>query len=280
MIGIVDVGGGLRGVFGAGVLDSCLAQHISFDYCIGVSAGSGNLSSFLAGQQARNFQFYVNYSFRPEYMSLKNYLRTRSYVDLDYIYGELSNSDGESPLDYPAMAESGKTFVIVATDAETGKPVYFDMHDMKQDDYAPVKASSCVPVVNRPYPIDGRLYFDGGISDPIPLQKALDAGCEKVVVILTRPRHFYRSPDADARTVRILRRHYPRIAEQMARRAERYNTELELAKRYEQEGRVLLLAPRDISGMKTLTKDKLAIIQLYRDGLAAGKAIPAFLAHR
>lgn len=46
-IGIVDVGGGYRGVYAAGVLDYCMEQKISFDLAIGVSAGSANLISKL-----------------------------------------------------------------------------------------------------------------------------------------------------------------------------------------------------------------------------------------
>lgn len=38
--GIVDVGGGLRGIYAAGVLDYCMDKGIRFDLGIGVSAGS------------------------------------------------------------------------------------------------------------------------------------------------------------------------------------------------------------------------------------------------
>lgn len=72
MTGIVDVGGGLRGIYGAGIFDYCMEQGIHFDYCIGVSAGSANVCSYIAGQKGRNYQFYTDYSFRKEYMSVKN----------------------------------------------------------------------------------------------------------------------------------------------------------------------------------------------------------------
>ncbi len=45
MTGIVDVGGGLCGIYGAGIFDYCMEQGIHFDYCIGVSAGSANVCS-------------------------------------------------------------------------------------------------------------------------------------------------------------------------------------------------------------------------------------------
>ena len=64
MIGIVDVGGGLRGIFGAAVFDRCLDEGVAFDYVLGVSAGSGNAVAFLAGQRGRNRLFYTEYAAR------------------------------------------------------------------------------------------------------------------------------------------------------------------------------------------------------------------------
>lgn len=84
-LGIVDVGGGLRGIYTAGALDFCLDADIRFDLCVGVSAGSANLGAYIAGQKGRNYRFYTEYAFRKEYMSAANFLRTRSYIDLDYV---------------------------------------------------------------------------------------------------------------------------------------------------------------------------------------------------
>lgn len=58
--GIVDVGGGMRGIYAAGVFDFCLDAGIRFDLGIGVSAGSANLASFAAGQSQRNQRFLRN----------------------------------------------------------------------------------------------------------------------------------------------------------------------------------------------------------------------------
>lgn len=278
MIGVVDVGGGERGAYGAGILDWCMEQGgIDFDVCVGVSAGAANLSSYLAGQVGRNFAFYTAYSFRPQYMGAGVAIRTGEYVDLDYVYDTLSAADGENPLDYPAMVASGKQFVIVATDANSALPAYFTMDDMAQDDYAPVKASSALPLVNKPYSVGGQPCFDGGLSDPIPVRKALELGCSKVVVILTRPRDFYRESKRDARVARLIAPKYPRIAEALANRAGLYNLQLDLAKKYEREGKALILAPDDIAGMDTLTKDRSAIENLYGKGYADARALQSFL---
>lgn len=276
-IGVIDVGGGLRGAYTAGVYDWCNDNNVNFDYCMGISAGSANLSSYLAGQRGRNYKFYTDYDLRDECMSMKNYVRSRNFVNLEYVYGELSYSYGECPLDFDAMKANPAEFTIVATDAETGKPHYFTKDDLIKDDLAPIKASSCVPAANQPYPINGRKYFDGGISDPIPVEKCFADGCDKVVLLLTRPKDFERSPDKDKLTSALIKKKYPAAAEAMSRRAIRYNTELWLAKQYEKQGKMLIIAPDDIGGMKTLTKDKEMIEALYHKGYKDAECLREFI---
>lgn len=270
--GIVDVGGGLRDIYGAGVLDFYLDQGISFDYGIGVSAGSANLASFFAGQRGRNYRFYTEFALRKEYISFRNWLKDRNYVNLNYGYGTLSNSDGEYPLDYAALQACKSDFVIVATDARTGKPHYFDRTDLKQDDYGPIKASSCVPAANRAYVVGGVPYYDGGLSDPIPFEMARRNGCEKVVIILTRPKDYRRTIDKDKFAARLIRRRYPNAAAALIRRAETYNAELDRAVELERQGEVLILAPDSIEGMKMLSGDKEQMERLYRKGYADAAA--------
>lgn len=277
MLGIVDVGGGMRGSFGAGVFDYCMQNKIEFDYVIGVSAGSANAVAYLGNQIGRNLHFYDEYSMRKEYMSLHNFVKTGSYIDFRYVYGTLSNSDGENPLDYPAMVRSGKTLQVVATLADSGSPFYFGLDDFHQDDYRPLDASSCIPVINKPVEINGIQFFDGAFSDPIPVQKAFDDGCDKVVVILTRPKTFYRDPAKDKLTALLLKRKYPEFSEAASHRAEIYNKSLNLAKYYEQQGKAVIVAPDSIEGMKSLEKDPKVIDELYQKGIKEARAISDFL---
>lgn len=272
-IGLIDVGGGLRGSFGAGVLDYCLDEGIRFDYAIGVSAGAANVASYMAEQRGRNYVFYTNYFQRWEYMSLKNLVHTGSYIGLDYIYSSLSDHDGDYPLDWKRIRDDHREMIIVATDANTGKPHYFHKYDMRQDSYDPIKASCCVPVVNRPYTIDGIPYYDGGLSDPVPYQKAFEDGCDKVVVILTRPADFRRIPKNDKVIADLLKLHYPNAAQAMQTRSLVYNQSVDACQKLEKENKVCIIAPDDIGNMKTLTKDKESIISLYNKGYASAKKL-------
>lgn len=277
MIGVIDVGGGLRGSYGAGVLDWCLSHDISFDYGIGISAGSANVASYFAGQRGRNYKFYTDYFTRWQYMGFRSLLETGDYVGLDYIYSTLSDGNGEYPLDWKTIMRSGKRYITVATNALTGQPHYFEKESMSQDHYDAIKASCCVPVVDHPYVIDGVPYFDGGISDPVPVKKALEDGCDKVVLILTRPKDFRRIPKNDAVFAKLMCRKYPKAAEDMATRSQVYNACCDQAEKLERDGKVLIVAPDSIGHMKTLTKDREAIARLYAKGYVDAKKIADFI---
>ena len=211
-------------------------------------------------------------------MSLGNLLRTGSYIDLDYVYGTLTNRGGENPLDFEAFRKSPAQMRVVALNALDGSTIYFGKDDVAQDDYNILKASSCIPVVCRPYFVNGVPCYDGGLADPVPLKKAFADGCDRVVVILTKPWSFRRSRSGDERLARILRRKYPKAAEQLLLRYRKYNRGVDLAKIYEQEGKALIIAPDSISGMSTLTKDRNVMDRLYHKGYRDAAAIPEFLA--
>lgn len=274
--GVVDVGGGLRGIYAAGVFDWCLDHDIRFDLCIGVSAGSANVTAYVAEQRGRNYRFYAEYSFRKEYMGIGRFLRKRSFIDLDYVYGTLSNSDGEAPLDYQKIMESSSEVLVVATNAETGEVKYFDKGDMKQDCYDILKASSAIPLVCHPYSVESIPYYDGALSDPIPIEKAFSCGCEKVVLILTKPKDIIRTSKKDEKLAAGIRKSYPLAAEKLCKRAARYNEGVELAKQYEKEGRLLILAPDDTCGMDTLTRDMEAMKRVYGKGISNAEQIKVF----
>lgn len=277
MTGIIDVGGGLRGIYGAGVFDYCLDHGIQFDYCIGVSAGSANIASFLGKQKGRNYQFYMEYTFRKQYMSLKNLIRTGSYINLDYVYSELSNIDGENPLNYKMIIKSNSKMKVVAFNALTGETTYFDKGDMAQNDYHIFKASCCIPVICKPYFVDNIPYYDGGLGDPVPVEKAFKDGCDKVIVILTKPQNMVRVPRKDASLANLIPHKYEKAADGLRLRYKKYNNEVALAKKYANQGKVLIIAPDNCCGMNTLTKNKKCIEQMYRKGYADALAIERFL---
>lgn len=275
-IGVVDVGGGFRGIYAAGVFDYCLDNNITFDLCIGVSAGSANIASYMANQPRRNYQFHTEFGMRKEYASVQNFLKKRNFIDLDYVYGTLSNSDGESPLDYQAIMRHPADMYVVATDAETGKAKYFTKADLAYNHYDIFKASSAIPFVCKPYQINQRAYYDGALSDPVPIEKAFLLGCDKVVVLLTLPVDHIRTAERDNFLASRIRKQYPIAAAELQRRAMRYNSSIVLAKHYAKQGKVLIISPDDTCGVSTLSRKPEALKKLYQKGYIDGERIKHF----
>lgn len=276
-LGLIDVGGGMRGTFAAGVLEYCEENNINFDCCIGLSAGSNNLISFLAGQAKRNMRYYMEYAFRKEYSGLGCLFKTGSFLNLDYIYGTLASSGGEDPLDYETFKNNPADFFVVAEEIETGDTKYFTKEDFSQDNYKVLSASCNIPILNRPVVIDGKKYYDGGFADSLPIEKALKEGCDKVIVILTRPLHIPRKPNRDKVFAKLLGLRFKKAAERLASRADEYNSKVDYIKKLQEEGKVLILSPDNIYGLDTLTKNKEAMLKLYNDGKKLAEKIPEWI---
>ena len=79
---LIVEGGGMKCAYSAGVLDKFIDDNITFDYCIGVSAGSANALSFMAGQRDRNRRFYTDHIDEPGYFGLKSFLKTGNIFGL------------------------------------------------------------------------------------------------------------------------------------------------------------------------------------------------------
>lgn len=262
-LGLVVEGGGMKCAYSAGILDKFLDNGFQFDYAIGVSAGSSSTASFLAGQRGRNRRFFVDHVSEPGYMGMRTFLKTGSFFGLEYIYATLTNSDGNDPIDYQALLNNPTEFKIVATDAATGKPVYFDKTDATQDDYRIFMASCAIPVVSKPVKIDGKYYFDGGCSDPIPVRKALADGCDKVVVLLCRPKDTVRTDEKHQHLMKAALVKYPKTYHTIMNRAIIYNETLSFTRKLEEEGKALIIAPDETLPVSTYTKDPEVLQNLY-----------------
>ena len=274
---VIDCGGGLRDIYGAGVFDYCIDNYITFDMCIGISAGSANIASFTSGQRGRNYNFYHEYAFRKEYMSFDNVLKKKYYLDLDYVYGKLSNSNGEDPFDYDKFSENESEIYIIATNAKSGKPKYLYAGDMKKDNYWHLKASSCIPMICSPAIEKDNRYFDGGISDPIPLKFALEKGCEKIVVIWTKPIENVGNFILDEMVGHAMKKKFPKVSDDLLNRKNKVEKSLNYAKKLRDDGKVLIVSPESIGKMSTLTKDKEALDKLYKIGYNDAEKIKDFI---
>ena len=275
--GLIVEGGGMKCAYSAGVLDVFLDENITFDYCIGVSAGAANTASFLAGQRERNKRFYCDYSKDPEYFGVRSFVKTGNLFGLDYIYGTLTEEGGKDPLDYDAMMSNPAEFECPATDAETGRPHYFTKKDIFPKDYSVIKATCAIPVAAKAVEIQGHSYYDGGVSDSIPVWRALGKGCEKLVVIMSKPRGYRMEPQGHRHVYSRVLRKEPKIVHALNHRHEVYNAQLDEVIKLEKEGKAFVYYTPNLDKMSTYSVDTVIAKALYDSGIYDGRESMAAL---
>lgn len=274
MTGLIDVGGGMKCSYSAGLYDYFMDNGIEFDYCLGVSAGSMNLLSYLAGERGRNLQLYRASACGDDYLSISNLIRDGAYMNYEKVSADFFGEDGENAFDYDSFYKNDKSFVVSAVDAETGETRYFDKSVMtnRDDIVRIISASCCIPVASKPIEFTGKKFFDGGISEPVPFRKAFEDGCDKIIVVLSSPAEKKREkiPGTNVLGPTLLK-DYPQIYEAVEDRHIIYNYMLRCLRVYEHYGKALVLSPEEIQGSATLAKDTEIVDKLYENGYSDGE---------
>ena len=201
--GLVLEGGAMRGIFTAGVIDVLLENDIYFDGVIGVSAGACFGCNYVSKQIGRTLRYNLKYCQDPRYCSVRSLIKTGDMFGADFCYHDIPET--LDPFDTETFVASSTEFYVVATDIESGEPVYRKMTDCKGEDLEWIRASASMPLASRIVEIDGGKYLDGGIADSIPLDAFQKMRYEKNVVILTRPDGYKKSPNKNGKKLGIYR---------------------------------------------------------------------------
>ncbi len=254
----------MKCAYTAGILDKMLDDGIRPDYVIGVSAGASCGASFVAGQRDRNRRFFVDYINDADYMGITAFRHSKgNFFNLEYIYQDLTGEGGRDPLDYDAIMRNPCELWAAATNARTAESVYFSKKDIFPTDYSVFMATCAIPIVCRPVRIGDSYYYDGGVSDPIPVRRALEAGCDRLIILLCRPKETVRDPEKHRRIYHALLSGYPALAHALDVRHKRYNAVLEASRRLEEHGHALIIAPKEEPDITTYTKDQAQLQGLY-----------------
>ena len=263
--GLILEGGGMKGLYTAGVIDFFLDKGIEFSSVYGVSAGACSMCSYLSKQRGRARDVCIDYLDDKRYCSLWSLLTTGDLFNADMNYRLVPEE--LNPYDYKAFEQYRGKAYSVATDIVTGKPTYFRIRDMKKD-IVKIRASASLPLVSRNVRIGGGLYLDGGLSDSIPLQKSVLDGNRKNVVVMTKETSFVRRR-VKAYMLWLLRARYwryPKVAELMAHRGTRYNEQVAYVERLRKSGQAFVIRPKAPSGVGRVEKDGKKLRALYRQG--------------
>lgn len=237
--GLVLEGGGMRGIYTAGVLDLFMDQGVTFDGVIGVSAGAIHGCSFLSGQRGRNIRYYKKYCQDPRFMSVRNLILTGDIAGERFCYHTLPEK--LDPYDYTAFNNNPAEFYVGCSNVETGKPEYLHLTDMKQQiDY--LRASASLPLVSKIVHAGGKKLLDGGCTDSIPVKAFMELGYPRNVVVLTRHRG-YRKKAEGTRLTELCYRHYPAFVKTIKNRPSVYNRTLDEIESLENSGQAFVIRP-------------------------------------
>lgn len=269
--GLVLEGGGLRGIYTVGVLDVLMEHGLFPDYAVGVSAGAANAVSYLSGQKGRGYRVNTAYLGDKRYMSLSNLFHKHSLFGFDLIFDEIPNA--LDLLDYDAIQRSPVEFYTGVTSCEDGASLYFGKEYLAHDCRL-LRASASIPIISQPVEIDGIPCVDGGVADPIPVQKAMDDGCERIVAILTQPRGYRQRPMRLRPAYHRMLRRYPRLVETLDRRHTVYNACLAQLEQLERCLRAFVIAPSRPLPASWMSKEPRRLQESYEIGRAdAAKAL-------
>lgn len=267
--GLVLEGGGMRGVFTCGVLDYLMDHDIRFPYTIGVSAGACNGLSYMSRQRGRGKYSNIDLMEKYDYIGLKHLLRKRNIMDFDLLFHKFPEEI--IPYDYDAYFASPERYVMVTSNCLTGEANYFEEKKDKQRMMDIVRASSSLPFVCPIAYVDGVPMLDGGIVDSIPLQRAMEDGYSRNVVVLTRNRG-YRKESKEIRIPSFIYRKYPRMREALSLRSKLYNEQLDLVERLEDEGRIVVIRPLKPVQVDRIERNISKLSALYEEGYACASA--------
>lgn len=272
-VGLVLEGGGMRGVYTAGVLECFLDNDLFFPYNIGVSAGAGIASSYLSRQKGRNKKVNVDFARHPEYISFRNWLfRRRGLFGMDFIFDKIPNQ--YVPFDFETFQEAKERFLVGATDCLTGLPVYFEKDKYDSRAFLQIlRASSSLPFMAPIIEFEGRSLLDGGITDPIPLRKSERDGNERNVLILTRTNGYLK---AKLRLKWFLEHKYPTyrgLIEAMQKRFYVYNETTSYIEKQQKNGNAFVIRPSRRPKASRIERNPKKLLELYKHGYSDAMAL-------
>ena len=184
---LVLEGGALRGIYTCGVLDYFLDNNIKVDCIIGVSAGALFGVNYFSKQKGRGLRYNLKYCNDKRYISIRSLILTGNIVNKNFAYYKLTKK--LDVFDEETFEKENKDFYATVTNLETGKAEYLKI-TKPIEQLEELRASSSMPLYSRIVKINDNKYLDGAVSDSIPVNKAIDMGFDKVIVVLTQPLEY------------------------------------------------------------------------------------------
>lgn len=267
--GIILEGGAMRSVFSAGILDFFLEKGIEFPNVLAVSAGAYAGMNYVSGQKGRSIETNIHSLREEKYLGLRTFLRTGTFFDMDLLFDRMPNE--LVPFDFESFFASAKRFIMNTINCETGEAVYYDKYRDREEFLKVCRASNSLPLIAKVVDVDGSPMLDGGMADAIPINRALEEGWKKIVVVLTRDASYRKTTSSlYLRWIRVIYRKYPNFLKAVRTRSARYNESLDQVARLEKEGRAFVYRPMGIK-LKNHEAHEEKLMQYYTHGYEAAR---------
>ena len=266
-IGLVLEGGGMRGLFSAGVLDALLElKELNVNGIVGVSSGALFGVNYVSKQKERAVRYNKKYADDKRYMGLHSWITTGNAVNKDFAFYELPYK--LDVFDNETFKKAKTDFYVVMTNVESGKPEYVLIEDaFAQMEY--LRATSALPFASKIIEINGKKYLDGGISDSIPIDFCESLGYDKIIAVLTRPEGTYKE-DKLGFLYKLVYRKYPNLVKSLLNMATDYEKVLAKIKDLENKGKIFVVRPPEVLKIGRLEKNRDKIQKVYDIGLNTG----------
>ena len=274
--GIIFEGGGMRGAYTAGIIDALLEHDINFEYCYGVSSGATHATTFLSRQKGRAIRLVTDYVKDKRYFSVRNLLRTGNMFDVDFLFNVVPRQ--LDPYDYEAAKANPAQFFVGVINVDTAEGEYLHVKNIEED-YMMVCASMSLPLIAKKVTVNNNRYLDGGISDSLPIQRSIDDGNKKTVLVLTQDATYRKGINKILPLIALGYWKYPGFIKKIATRHIRYNDALDQIAEEEAAGRAFVFRPKKPVTVGRLEMNKDKMMALYREGYEDGmELMPKLLA--
>jgi predicted patatin/cPLA2 family phospholipase len=261
-VALVLEGGAMRGLYTAGVLDVFMENDIKVDTIFGVSEGALFGINYKSNQIGRALRYNLKYAHDKRYMGMYSLITTGDVMNRDFCFNKLVYE--LDPFDIETYNNSKVEFYAVVTNVESGKAEYIEIKDGGKDlEY--LRASGSMPFVSNLVEINGNKYLDGAVSDPIPFKKALDTGYEKIIVIQTRPSDYTKTKSW--LPFGLVYKKYPEFVKTAQNAYINYNKTLDLIRKYENDGKIIVLRPSEKIKMRRVEKNLNKLQAIYNVGV-------------
>lgn len=266
---LIIQGGGFRTAFSTGVLDAFQTQRFNpFDAYIAVSGGAIALSYYLSEQYKKCLESMCLLAEDKQFMSWNRLISSQGVMDVDY-FRTVAEEKVPFNLSAAIKATGKKSVAFVLTNRENGDPYYYQPNEKTWVDA--VIATCTLPFVTKGrHKLDGEDYFDGGWSDPLPIEWAWKSGAQDIVVIRTTPADLKVSQSWPDYLATFVFRDNERLRACFEENHLKYNAAIDFLEQPPEGLRIQQIAPKEPLQTGTYSNNVNLIISDYRNGLEAG----------